>query len=110
MLTSLKDYFSASSEADMARTGKFDEVRVKSYTDRLKSAGTERSLFDKIVGDIRADEALTATDLKAIAHRYVGGGKQPATKTAALSALATRFAELVRTKKNLATAEKVRPL
>lgn len=85
-----------------------DERRLKTYMDLLKAAGGERAAFDRVVCDLWADQSVSAVELRAIAQGYVGEGRQPATRKAALAALSTRFAKLVRARKNRATGEKVR--
>ena len=110
MLTSLRELFTGRREDEVAKATKIDQKRIKAHVQRLNAAGTERAAFDRVVADLKADEDVSSAELRAIAHGYVGGGKIPANKKLALAALSTRFAELVRSQKNRATAEKVRPL
>lgn len=95
---------------DVSRRSQIDDKRVKSYVARLLSAGTDRAQFDRVLSDLKAKDLVPAADLKAIAQGYAGGGRVPATRSAAFAALTTRFTELVRTRKNMSTAAKERLL
>jgi hypothetical protein len=102
--------FSKSSTEHMTRQAHIDEARVACHAERLVAAGMDRTLFDDALAEFKADKEIAASEIAAVAMRYVGGGKRPQSKKAALSAISTRFTELVRTHKSNLIAEKVRPL
>ena len=95
---------------DMAKKGQIDETRVAAYAARLVAADTDSHAFDQVLGEIKADDRVTAGELQLIATRYRGGGSKPHSRKAAISAISTRFAEIVRFHKNNRIEETVRPI
>jgi hypothetical protein len=86
-----------------------DELKVAPYDARLKGAKLDRSAFESVYADILADDDLSVTDIIEIALRYRGGGSKPPSRKAALEIISKRFLELVRSKAQIAQAQKARP-
>lgn len=102
--------FKSDTQEDMARKSDINEVKVDAYVTRLIAAGSDSAAYELVSSELFADNLLSVAELQAIALRYRGGGKKPTSKKAALSGIATRFAEIVRFHKNNKIAERVRPL
>jgi len=103
------------SEDDMAKKAKIKKAAAEpskaaqEFAARLARAGTDKSAFDSAFADLIAHKELAAMDVINIAHTYLGGGKKPTSKTAALSAISKRFVEIVRYHAKNKNAEKARP-
>ena len=69
----------------------------------------DRAAFDVALEAIKSDANVKQAEVIAIAHRYVGGGKKPATRTAAIAAVGRHFVDLIRSNAKNKIAEKVRP-
>src|SRR5215510_10418962 len=80
-------------EMAKSRKATVDEALVAAYAERLRAAGGDRPAFENIFAELNA---LKATELGAIAQRYVGGGKKVNTKSAALAIIRKRFVEIIR--------------
>jgi hypothetical protein len=104
--------FGSSSESDcdeMARIRPINAKLVTSYVDSLVSTRTDRAGFERVLSDLKSNPELRAAEVIAIAHKYVGGGKKPSSKTMALAAISKRFVEIVRFHAKNKVAEKARP-
>ena len=86
-----------------------NEALIDGYVDRLIRAKIDRDAFEDVFAELKADSALKAPDVVAIAQRYNGGGKKPSSKAMALAAISKRFVEIVRFHAKNEVAAKVRP-
>ncbi len=102
--------FQQDTSDEMAKKGQIDDGRVAAYAARLTAAGSDSYRFEDVLAELKADAGVSAAEMQVIAVRYRGGGKKPHSKSAAVSAIVTRFAEISRFHRNNAIAEKVRPL
>jgi hypothetical protein len=100
---------------DMARkantrkaAGDGDEM-IAGFAARLSRAGTDKSVFDRTFADLQTSRDLSASAVISIAHVYIGGGKKPTSRAAAISAISKRFVELQRYHAKNRIAEKARP-
>ena len=93
---------------DMAKLAAIDYAIVEDYVAQLIAAGRDRSMFDGVLDSLKEDARVKVGELVAIAVGYTGGGRQPANRTAAISAIGRRFVDLVRSEAKRKTAEKVR--
>lgn len=73
---------------DMARANArpLDAARIDSIVQQLKLAVKDADAFKRVYDSIADDEALTAQEVIAIAHKFVGGIK-PKSKKAAITAI-----------------------
>lgn len=107
---SFSSFFGADADSDaMAKTKPINDRLVATYVDSLGRARTDRAAFERVLASIKADEALRAPEIIAIAQKYVGGGRKASSKTAALNAISKRFVEIVRFHAKNKVAERVRP-
>lgn len=79
------------------------------YVAKLKSAGTDRDAVARVVTAMKADKALKATDVKAVANTYAVAGVKASSKATAFARISTRSLEVLRTAGNVAIASKARP-
>jgi hypothetical protein len=99
-----------SEDGVMARTST-SEIRtavVAAYIERLRQAALERQSFDAVMATMKSDKFLRPTEAIEIALAYVGGGTKPASKSAALAAISSRFVERVRAQEKSKIARSVR--
>jgi hypothetical protein len=68
-----------------------NDVTVVSYVQRLRAAGTDKSAFDEVFGELTKDKMVRKAEADAIAHAYTGGRPEWATKRNAFAAIATWF-------------------
>jgi predicted RNA binding protein with dsRBD fold (UPF0201 family) len=78
--------------ADLERLMKLEgEQRLELYVAQLNAAGTDRSVFERIVDDITKNKRVTKQDADAIAHGYTRGRTSWKTRKAAIDAMKTSF-------------------
>jgi hypothetical protein len=68
-----------------------NEVTVTSYVQRLRAAGTDKSAFGQVFGELSSDKMVRKAEADAIANAYTGGRPEWPTKRMALAAIATWF-------------------
>ncbi len=86
-----------------------DEELIGSYVARLTRSGTNRPVFEAILGEIKGDVRLSAANVITIAHQYARSSKKPSSKATAFAAISKRFVEIVRFEAKNKIAEKTRP-
>lgn len=96
-------------KAPVRKPQALNEARIDSFVDRLVRAKTDRDVFEQVFAELKADAALSAAEITAIAQRYNGGGKKPSSKAMAFAAISKRFVEIVRFHAKNKVAERVRP-
>jgi predicted amino acid racemase len=109
-LSEVLDYF----KDDMARNrgqskvADTDDRLLNGYVDQLVRA-VDKPSSDAVLESIRDDKRLSVGDVATIALRYNKGGKKPASKKAALAAIAKRALEIRHFHAKNRVAEKARP-
>lgn len=93
---------------DMAKQAHIDHSVVDTYVAQLAAAGLDRGIFDNVLGLIKSDKRVKALEVAAIAMGYVGGGRKPATRSAAIASIGQHFVDLLRSRAKMKIAEKVR--
>jgi hypothetical protein len=68
-----------------------NDVTVASYVQRLRAAGTDKSAFEQVFGELTRDKMVRKAEADAIAHAYTGGRTAWPSKRMALAAIATWF-------------------
>jgi hypothetical protein len=68
-----------------------NDVTVASYVQRLHAAGTDKSAFDQVFGELTKDKTVRKAEADAIAHAYTGGRAEWPTKRNAFAAIAIWF-------------------
>lgn len=109
-LSEVLDYF----KDDMARTrgqrkvAEADDGLLDGYVNQLVAA-IDKTSSDAVLASLRDEKRLSVADFATIAYRYNKGGKKPATKKAALAAIAKRALEIRHFHAKNRVAEKARP-
>ena len=93
---------------EMAKPVQIDKSVVDGYVAQLAAAGLDRATFDNVLCLIKIDKRVKTAEVVAIAMGYVGGGRKPATRAAAIASIGQHFVDQLRSRAKLKIAEKVR--
>jgi hypothetical protein len=91
-LAELREHLTGRQSPSVSQPRGPDEEVVLHYVQRLRSAGTVKSVFDRVYADLSDDSRVSKEEADAIAHQYTGGRDKWPKKAEALTAIADWFA------------------